>query len=150
MTPAVVLDSGPLGLLTLRRRKSTEADACRLWLDRLLEDGVRVYVPEIADYEARRELLRIGKAAGVARLDALKVVLHFVPITTPTMLLAADLWAQTRRAGLPTAAREALDADVILAAQAITLNLPELVVATGNTAHIGRFVTAAAWHEITP
>jgi hypothetical protein len=34
----------------------------------LLVSGVRVVLPEIADYEVRRELLRAGKAAGVARV----------------------------------------------------------------------------------
>ncbi|MEX2261699.1 MAG: hypothetical protein WD696_07095 [Bryobacteraceae bacterium] len=43
-------------------------------------------IPEIADYEVRRELLRAGKEKGLGRLDAL-------PITTPVMLKAAEFWA---------------------------------------------------------
>jgi predicted nucleic acid-binding protein len=149
MTLAVVLDSGPLGLVTQRRKKSTEADACRLWLDTLLRNGTRVYVPEIVDYELRRELLRSGKAGGIARLDALKMAARYVPISTPAMLRAAELWAEVRKGGLPTAAPDALDVDVILAAQALSLSIPGLVVATSNSRHLGRFVLAMEWRQIT-
>ena len=40
------------------------------------------------------------------------------PITTPIMRRAAEYWAASRRAGRPTSDPAALDADVILAAQA--------------------------------
>ena len=68
------------------------------------------------------------------------------------MYQAADMWAQARSAGLPTAAPEALDGDVILAAQARQLGLSsnEFVVATGNLRHISRFVPAGLWQAITP
>ena len=71
-TAAVFLDAAPLSLVTQRRGKSTEADACRLWLETLLSNGSYVYISEIADYEVRRELLRAGKTAGIARLNAIK------------------------------------------------------------------------------
>jgi hypothetical protein len=66
---AIVLDAGPLGLLT-QRKGVPEADSCKRWLASQLSEGARVLVPEIADYEVRRELLRANKAAGLARLDA--------------------------------------------------------------------------------
>jgi len=56
-----------------------------------------VVIPEIADYEVRRELLRAERTKGLARLDGLKGVLAFVPITTPAMLLAAEFWAAARK-----------------------------------------------------
>ena len=43
-------------------------------------------IPEIADYEVRRELLRAGKDRGLGRLDALKAMLGYAPITMPVML----------------------------------------------------------------
>lgn len=46
--------------------------ASRLWMEGLLTQGIKVYVPEIADYEVRRELLRAGKPTSVLRLDRLK------------------------------------------------------------------------------
>jgi hypothetical protein len=45
-----------------------------------------VVIPEIADYEVRRELLRAGKDRGLGRLDALKAMLGYAPITMPVML----------------------------------------------------------------
>jgi predicted nucleic acid-binding protein len=114
--------------------------------------GVTVVVPEIADYELRREILRTRNRSAIARLDAFNGAEpgRYLPITTTAMRLAADLWAQARSAGTPTADRHALDGDVILAAQAITLAVPGLIVATTNPAHLSRFVTAALWQNITP
>ena len=59
----VLLDSGPLGLVT-NPRATPENQRCKQWLVALLASGVRVLVPEIADYEIRRELLRAGKRQG--------------------------------------------------------------------------------------
>jgi hypothetical protein len=42
------------------------------WLQHLLGKGALVLIPEIADYEVRRELLRAEKTASVARLDELQ------------------------------------------------------------------------------
>jgi hypothetical protein len=114
--------------------------------------GWEVIDPEIADYEVRRELLRANKTAGIARLDTLKVNARYLPITTEAMLLAAALWARARQEGVATAADKALDADVILEAQALTLRLPdtEIVVASSNTRHLSRFVAAKEWQDINP
>ena len=62
---------------------------------------------------------------------------------------AAELWAQARQAGKPTAPKEALDADVILAAQAFSLNTP-VIVAAENPNHLTRFVAADSWTNIRP
>lgn len=149
---AVVLDTTPLGLVTQRAGKSSQADACRAWMKNLLTNGVHVYVPEIADYEVRRELIRAGHTASVARLNNMKGMARYLPITTDVMLVAADLWAQARNAGVATADVHALDGDVIIAAQALSLSLAptELVVATQNIKHISRFVPADLWTNITP
>jgi predicted nucleic acid-binding protein len=111
-----------------------------------------VVVPEIADFEVRRELLRIGRKRSVQRLDQLKLNLVYAPITTTIMLLAAEYWAEARLKGQPTAPDLGLDADVIVAAQTTALEedfgLPA-VVATTNTAHLSRFVDARHWSAIT-
>ena len=145
----VVLDTGPLGLVS-NPKASADNDACRQWLDTLVAQGRRVVVPEIADYEVRRELLRAGKSGGIVRLDRVKAALEYVPITTPAMLLAADLWAQVRQQGQPTADIHAIDGDVILAAQALALGVPaaDLVIATVNVGHLARFLTAQRWQDI--
>lgn len=147
----VYLDSGPLGMVSNPRGKP-DALRCHEWARSLLAAGVRVFVPEIADYEVRRELIRNGATAGIRRLDQIKAGLDYAPITTDVMLKAAELWAVTRRAGRPTAAPEALDGDCILAAQALLAPGPgdTMTVATTNVAHLAQFVDARLWNQIMP
>jgi predicted nucleic acid-binding protein len=143
----VLLDAGPLGLVTNPKR-SPQNLACNEWLQTQLRRGVRIIVPEITDYEVRRELLRARKVKGLQRLDALVAALEYLPITTSIMQHAALLWAQVRQEGRPTAARHALDGDVILAAQALSFETDAVIVATTNVGHLTRFVPAALWTEI--
>jgi hypothetical protein len=154
MPPVIVLDTTPLGLVTQRPGKSSEVDECLQWIARLTQAGRRIVVPEIADYEIRRELIRAGKLAGIARLDAFNAARadRYVPLTTLMMRRAADLWAQVRNAGVSTADFHALDADVIVAAQALSLGRPpsEIIVATKNLRHLSRLVPAEVWSSIVP
>jgi len=117
-----------------------------LWLEARLLAGAVVYVPEITDYEVRCELIRAGKRKSVRKLDALIRQAAYLPLDTATMRRAAELWAQARNRGTPTAPPEALDADVILAAQAEKAGA---IVATENVGHLARFVTARHWRDIT-
>lgn len=110
----------------------------------------RVVIPEIADYEVRRELLRANKAKGMGRLDDLAKFLEYLPITTIAMRQAAHLWAQARQQGQPTASDKAIDADMILIAQAMSLAISDVVIATTNVGHLTRFIAAGLWHDITP
>jgi hypothetical protein len=147
----IVLDSTPLGLLA-QRPGATEADACRQWLANQTAKGLRAVVPEIIDYEVRRELIRAGKSTSVTRLDRFLTSppVDYVPITTGAMRLAADLWAKARRQGTPTSHPHALDVDVILSAQVLAAGMhpTDFIVATGNVAHLSRFVPAALWSNI--
>lgn len=149
-TSYVVLDSGVLGLVT-NPSAAPEPDACKTWLKRLLLGGVMVAVPEIADYEVRRELIRADKLRGLRTLDVLRSQLIYIPITSAMMLKAAEIWAQLRKQGQPTASPGSLDGDVILAAQtliAAEANALDPVVATDNVGHLGRMITAAEWRNI--
>ena len=102
-------------------------------------------VPEVADYEVRRELTRVGAYPSLRRLDQLVVTgrLSYVPITTAEWRQAAVLWADARAHGVPTASRDALDADVILAACATTIAQPGdvVIVATMNVGHLAPIAT---------
>lgn len=113
----MLLDAGPLGLVSHPNAEKVNAEAVE-WLDALFTSGVSVLVPEIADYEVRRELVRAGRQRGVRRLDALGEAIGYLAITTRTMRLAAGLWAEARKQGRPIAPDPALDADIILASQA--------------------------------
>jgi predicted nucleic acid-binding protein len=123
--------------------------ACRQWVAALQSAGRRVIVPEIADYELRRELLRLNRVRSLALLDLLAQQLEYLPLTTAAMRKAAELWALARRQGRPTAADAALDGDVILAAQALTLGAA-VVIATSNPAHLARFAPANDWRNVAP
>ena len=69
----------------------------------------------------------------------------------PVMRRAAQLWADVRNEGRPTAPDPALDGDVILAAQTLTLE-DELtirgIIGTTNPDHLSRYVAAADWKDI--
>lgn len=147
----IVLDSGPLGLL-MQRRGISIADSCRAWMASRVGQGIGIFVPEVADYEVRRELIRLGKTNAIARLDSFNAMTaeRYLPVTTLAMRRAAEFWADSRRHGLPTADPKELDADVIIAAQAVTSGLPltDIVVATTNPVHLRRFVNADLWTNI--
>jgi predicted nucleic acid-binding protein len=145
----VVLDAGPLGLVT-NPKLSAESVACAQWLQAHVTSGSRLIIPEIADYEVRRELLRANKIKGLARLDDLAKILEYLPINTVAMRQAAQYWAQARQQGQPTAGDKTIDGDMILAAQALTLEIIDVVIATTNLGHLSRLVTAELWQNITP
>jgi predicted nucleic acid-binding protein len=105
-------------------------------------------LPEIADYELRRELLRANKTQGLAQLDALAGLLEYLPITTAAMRQAALFWSQARQRGQPTAGDKTIDGDMILAAQAASHGAADFVIATTNVGHLARFVPADLWHNI--
>jgi predicted nucleic acid-binding protein len=147
----VFLDSGPLGMLSHPHRNPVVL-RCQQWARDLIAAGVRVHVPEIADYEVRRKLLHLGATAGIARLDRLQVGFDYAPITTDVMLRAAGLWADARRAGRPTTSPDALDGDCILAALALLSSGPGdmVTVAMDNVGHLAQFVDARPWDQIIP
>ncbi|MEG4497394.1 nucleic acid-binding protein [Microcoleus sp. F10-C6] len=149
MSRIIFWDSGPLGMVTNPQAKPPYLE-CQLWLDSLLQNGEMVILPEIADYEVRRELIRAGKERGIRKLDLFKNVLTYRPLTTEVMLLAAQLWADARMRGRPTADPNALDGDVILAAQAIleANEGHEVIIATTNVGHLSQFIDAREWRLI--
>ncbi|MDC0835818.1 PIN domain-containing protein [Geitlerinema sp. CS-897] len=146
----ILSDTGLLGYVT--NPKSNELnEKCKQWLARSLSKRYKVLVPEIADYEVRRELLRANKQKGLQRLNDLVDRLGYVPISREIMLKAAEFWANSRREGKPTAPDLALDADVILAAQAVSLQRfdNEVIIATTNVKHLIRFANAQFWQDVT-
>jgi len=149
MSVVILLDAGPLGLIT-NPRASQETRDCNLWLESLVLKGVQVRIPEIADYEVRRELLRGDKFKGIKRLDDLQQYLDYFPLITKTILKAAQFWAQVRKQGIPTADNKALDGDVILAAQATIIKDEgnEVIIATTNVGHLSRLANAKEWRNI--
>ncbi len=149
MSQVILLDSSPVGLITNPKANSL-ALQCQKWFTKLLERECEIVLPEIVDYEVRRELLRANKLSGLQKLDQLKSAIIYLPITTEVMLKSAELWAEARKKGKQTADNKALDGDVILAAQALLLKGygHDVVIATSNQKHLSFFVNAKDWQEI--
>jgi hypothetical protein len=151
---AVIVDETPLSLITMKSGHR-QGDACKAWYAALDAAGHRFYVPEIADYELRRELIRSGKSASIVRLDAFNSAEldRYLPLTTVHVRLAAQLWATARNAGSAGASDAALDGDVLIAAQALTLapatcGLQAVIVASENVRHLSHMVSTALWSDI--
>lgn len=153
MARVIVLDSEVLGLASSSPRRP-EVARCKAWMRNLEHAGALIFIPAIADDEVRRGLLFARASAGLGRLDYLVAGPAFVPVSMAALKLAAELWAQLQWAGLPTAGPLALDADCIIAAQALQLCGPgdTLTIATRNTRHFTRFpgIDAREWEQITP
>ncbi len=136
MGRAMLLDTNPLSQVTHPKVNPK----VQQWLKSLHKTETVIRVPEIADYELRRQLLRQGKQKSIDRLNKLSQIC-LIPLTPETMQKAAELWAWVRNQGKPTASNESLDGDVILAAQAIIQlkSFNQVIVVTTNLKHISRF-----------
>jgi hypothetical protein len=119
---------------------------------------------DVGGYESSQWKIALNDAIGKiergeqGRLDALINQSEFLSIDRNTMLDAATIWANMRNSGYQTAADSALDADVILGAQALIRSRryggSSVVVATENTRHLARICTAPPctamdWSTIT-
>jgi predicted nucleic acid-binding protein len=147
---AIALDTCVLGLLT-HPNQSAEAVGCRQWLAAHLKQGLTVLLPEIADYELRRELIRMESRKALRRLDDLANVCEYLPITTDGMRAAAKLWAEMRLQGTPVAHNKALDGDVILGAHVRAYGIEndiEVLVATNNVKHLALMLQADEWENL--
>jgi len=138
----LLLDSGVLGQLC--HPKARESQPTFRWIQGILATGrAEVLVPEIADYELRRELLRLdlrdrdARSPRVARLDVIAGRHRLLALGSRTMRTAATLWAEARLRGKPTAPEDAIDVDAILAAQAREIGG---TVVTENARHLEQWV----------
>lgn len=143
MLRPIILDATPLGKIANPKR-GIEID---FWYQEMLLAGQEIIIAEITDFEVRRELVMRGLLRSISVLDQLANLHSYLPLETKAMRLAAQLWADSRKLGIPTADPKELDCDVILAAQALIVNA---IVATENVGHLSRYVEAKHWKDITP
>jgi len=150
----IILDTFPTGSVAKRPgRQPSLSDRCHQWVNDCEDAGHTILVPAICYYEALRELEQRQATSQIERLkDFCLLPTRFMPLTTTQLETAAELWGRSRRGGRPTASDDALDADVILAAQALSLGLPaaDFIVATTNVSHLSRFVPCDEWTNIKP
>ncbi len=139
----IILDTFPTSSTgKLSGKTLTLLDQCQQWIEACETAGHRILIPAISYYEALREMEMRRATGQIIRLKTFCLAKkRFIPLTTTHLELAAQLWGQTRRAGQPTADPQALDGDVILAAQAIALGFPpsQFIIATTNPGHIIRY-----------
>jgi hypothetical protein len=158
MPSIIILDTGPLSNAAVPVAKSgktpTLSEQCRQWISDCEQSGAVLLVPAICYYEALRELERRQATGKIRRLQEFLfgVPSRFIPLTTIHLEAAARMWGTARNAGIPTASEDALDADVILYAQALSLGLDsaDYIVATTNVGHLSRFVPCDDWTNIKP
>jgi predicted nucleic acid-binding protein len=155
----VFLDSNILGLICSTNAFFEEANQCQKWFESSFARGIRLMTSDICDYEVRRGLISSAlksqkSVAGLDLLDALKVdsPLEFLPVSTETFKLAANLWARAASEGHTTRDKRNIDVDIIISAQYQILRdeFPgrRVIVATTNLKHLSRFCDAANWRDI--
>ena len=142
-----LLDTGPLGELCHPDIKVVQP-RIRLFVEHLKQNNHQVFLSEIADYELRRKFLHLAwqnqqqTSRRLKRLDKLRELFDYLPVTTVHWQKAAELWAIARLKGERTSGDNAIDADVILAAQALLIGG---TVITKNPKHLSRFVATIDW-----
>ncbi len=152
MARLILLDAGLLGLISAKNR-TPEVLAFEGWMKAVTDGGADLLIPDVTRYEVRRELLRIRATAQLRNLDHFCASLGTAPVTPEALDRAGEFWAIVRQMGKPTSHPQALDADAILAATASTIAQPgdEVVIATTNVGHLGRFpgIDARVWRDIS-
>lgn len=150
----IILDTFPTSSTgKLPGNPPTLLDECRQWMNACDMAGHQILIPAISYYEVLRELEMRRATSQIARLKTFCLdAKRFISLTTDDLETAAQLWGQARRAGQPTADPQALDGDVILAAQAIGLGFPpsQFIIATTNPGHLSRYAPCDLWTNIKP
>ena len=120
-----LLDTGVLGDLCHPEIKVAKPKI-DLLADRIERKEIDVFLPEVTDYELRRKFLHLAMQSHqqtsrrLKRLDRLKGIFDYLPVTTEDWHKAAEIWAKARFRGERTAGDNSIDADVILAAHSQT------------------------------
>lgn len=155
----VVLDTNILGVLATpndsesleREGESREVYYCTEWLYRLLSKGAQVVIPNICDYEIRRELIRISSSS-VEELNNLRESLDCYEVTFDVLEEAAEIWAESRKISQPNTQKENIDVDCIVAACCRVLERENsgrvVILATKNIKDFQRTTNCALWQDI--
>ena len=141
----VLLDTGPLGLVTNPKRSPTSM-ACAQWLQALVTANRRVIIPKLptTNYAANC----CGQTSSRVAARCSDTAPRVPPDYNRGDAQAAEILVQARQLGQPTAGDNTLDGDMILAAQATTLGVSNVVIATTNVGHLSRFAPAELWQSI--
>ncbi len=156
----VILDSNILGLIIAplstnfekEEGKYKQARECIYWFQNLLSRGAYVTVPDICDYEIRRELIRINSFESLDNLKGLRNVINFQELTFNVLTEAAEIWAIARNSNQPNKSIQNIDVDCIIAAhwRLLKNEYPgrEVIVATENIKDFQSFSDCSSWKNI--
>jgi len=143
-----LLDSNIISRL-LHPKHPNNIDLCKWFINFLNGDRKKIFLPEIVAYEVRRGLwvkkLKDNNCKSLERFDHFSKHLNYLPINSNVFKIAEELWARARINGYPTASNDSLDADVLLAAQALEV---EGSVITENIRHLKNYVRTHHWKEL--
>ena len=133
----IILDSKPLGEIC----NPFNRDKIKPLIQFLRKSRIFLRVAEITDYELRRELQLQKLEKGINNLNKFKQKQETIPLESESLLLAADLWAELRRDGQPTADNKNIDCDVIMVAQALKLKrqFEQIIILTIDVKDLVRF-----------
>lgn len=143
----LALDTCVLSILCDDRHKE-HGDALKWLQKRSSETGMEICVPALAVYELARGLLyaqvrdRKARSRGMERLERLRATFSVLTLDNAALLRAASLWAEARNQGRRTAPDQALDGDVIIAAQALEVGA---TVVSDNRKHLSRYCAVEDW-----
>ncbi|MBL9219814.1 MAG: hypothetical protein JNG82_15100 [Opitutaceae bacterium] len=143
MPLVLAIDSGPLGLLS--HPDPQRHPELNRWFAAHYEAGTIFVFPEISDFEVRRNLILERRRRSLRRLNDLHYFGRYLPINTAAMRLAAAFWADLRRTGRPVGHPKELNADVIVAAQAIQA---KAVLITNNPRHFPTQLETSVWADL--
>ncbi|MGK7929451.1 MAG: type II toxin-antitoxin system VapC family toxin [Spirulina sp.] len=152
----VFLDTNILGKLS-NPNQLQEALECQSWCERLLARGVYFVSSELCFYELQRSLILAVKAGGTSKgIEKLKLLgnfIDFLDVDRNVAELAAEIWAEARLQGQPTADEKNIDIDMIIVAhwRLLTESFPGryVVISTTNMRHLQLFAEAEEWQNIT-
>jgi toxin FitB len=151
LSRVILLDTGPLGMLVHKNPRPE----IKMWSRAQLAARVELRIPDICDYELRRKLIHVDSTRSIQKLDELREDYGVIAITTDILMESSHLWSAIRKVGLATAPPDALDGDVILMAQARSIEnlFDEVIIATTNVGHLNRLSTpkiiVKRWEDIT-
>lgn len=154
----IFLDAGPLGTLIYSKPQSRKEIGD--WMRSMREAGAKFALTSVADYEVRRELIRMSQSGkdkvrqefakrAIVRLDEFIEAVGYLSLSQEVLHCAAEMWGDMRRRGLATCDDKELDCDVILCAHAKVACGKDGLIATSNDRHIGHLADNAEWHAIT-
>jgi predicted nucleic acid-binding protein len=151
----IFLDTNILGKLA-NPNQIEEALKCRKWFEKLLVRGVYFVSSELCFYEVKRSLIlalkKGGTDRGIKKLEELRLFVDVLAVDQQISDLSAEIWAETKLKGIPTANQENIDIEIIIAAhwQALKQEFPGryIIVSTTNIKHLDLLTDAREWQDI--